>query len=1697
VSIGGSLATIRNAVENESLTSAIRGFNNVATVWIGLNDVVAEGQWQWIGGEPATYFNWQSTQPDNDNDQDYVWMLIRPAANNVGNLGKWDDNKDIAGGQYGLPLPDFYHPALIELPQNTRNWTVFIDSNVNGQRDPFEPTTLTDINGNYSFTNLPAGDYIVRQVLPADWSVVSPTSGFYSVTLANGQAIGGLDFVNRNTPSLPTNRPPRVTSTAPTQALVGRSVSYQITATDPDNDPISYTLLDAPSSTTLTPSGLLTWTPTSTQSGNQPFEIEVADNRGGRVVHRFTVNVLAADTTPPVVRLIPSTNLANPGQMIQLQVLATDNVGVAGRTLTIDGVIYTLDAQGRTTFTSNAPGLFTALATATDTSGNVGTATLDLRYFDPTDNTAPVITITSPVSGITVSYLTDVIGSIFDQNLATWRVDVAPIAELSLQQFDGIITGFDAPSSAYRTIATGNSNIANAKLATFDPTILRNDEYVIRVYAEDVNGLGRYEATLVSVNGNAKLGNFALEFTDLSVPLAGIPIDVLRRYNTFDSRINGDFGYGWSLRYREADIRETVPDTGSDIFTATPIRVGTRVYINNPQGERVGFTFKPVPFQASFFGTSYRAVFEPDPGVYDKLDYDGPAGEFSILPSGEARVFLFGFAWNPDDYVLTTPSGTKYRYDQRTELKDITDLNSNKVTFSNTAITHSSGQSIQIVRDAENRVTKLIDPAGKEIAYGYNATGDLISVKDQQANTTTMSYLANPAHYLDEIRDPLGRRAVKTEYDANGRVIAITDANGVRVEQTFDPAAFNGTRRDGNGNITNIFYNDRGNVTREVDPASGITRYFYEDTANPDKETRVIDKLGRATSSQFDARGNLTRRTDPAGGVTSYQFNALNSVTQTVDPLGRTTGFAYSGTNNLSGLTNATGAVSSFTYDASGKLLTSSDFKGNVTTYEYAGTGSQPTRIINPDGSSRTFTYNQFGQVTRQTNERGNPTVYRYDDVGRLIEEQDALGNITRRVYDAANNLTRVTDPLGNATNYTYDSVNRLLTETNAEGGVVIYTYDANGNRKTLTDPVGNVTTWNYDSQDRVIEEIDPLGVSKFFAYDAAGNQTRITDRLSRVRTFTYDTLNRVDLERWLGTNGSTVIRTIDSDYDAVGNLLKITDPDSTYTYTYDTLNRATRVDNLGTPDAPRVVLNYQYDANGNTTRVIDNFSVAVDSLYDSRNRLATRLWSGGEVDDARVDFSYCTCGTLLGMTRFSDIAGTNLVGTTAYVYDVALRLTNLTHKGPTGNTLVNYVYTYDAAGRVTSENSHGESVAFTYDRTGQLTDADRTNSQLPDEFYRYDLNGNRTSSHLHGTGYVTGPGNRLLSDGAFTYAYDAEGSMATKTAIVGGNVTTYTYDHRNRLTKIVEKSSGGVIINNVAMVYDALGRRIAEVSNGTVLRVVHDGDDTWLDADSSNQITSRYLLSLKADQQLASWVASGALNWTILDRLGSVVASLNNSGSIVGSARYDSFGNQTLEQGSLGRFGFTGREEIAGSELQYNRSRSYNSTVGRFTSIDTISFSGGDSNLYRYGANRPNIHTDPFGTSIFAEYSSTIKYSEEVASQIDSFFSDFISRILPGSTLSTDDPPAPFQNPFASMGSHTQLTLYAGDITVYAVTMADLPFAEQTGLSVNPIPGITSFGPTVLALVAGFFEALSAPSNILQGRYLSGLIYVSWIRRS
>ncbi len=76
-------------------------------------------------------------------------------------------------------------------------WTIYLDQNNNSQLDINETSTVTDVNGSYSFGDLPAGDYHVREVIQNGWVQTSPEAdGSYLVTIVSGSVIENRDFGN-------------------------------------------------------------------------------------------------------------------------------------------------------------------------------------------------------------------------------------------------------------------------------------------------------------------------------------------------------------------------------------------------------------------------------------------------------------------------------------------------------------------------------------------------------------------------------------------------------------------------------------------------------------------------------------------------------------------------------------------------------------------------------------------------------------------------------------------------------------------------------------------------------------------------------------------------------------------------------------------------------------------------------------------------------------------------------------------------------------------------------------------------------------------------------------------------------------------------------------------------------------------------------------------------------------------------------------------------------------------------------------------------------------------------------------------------------------------------------------------------------------------------------------------------------------
>ena len=474
-------------------------------------------------------------------------------------------------------------------------------------------------------------------------------------------------------------------------------------------------------------------------------------------------------------------------------------------------------------------------------------------------------------------------------------------------------------------------------------------------------------------------------------------------------------------------------------------------------------------------------------------------------------------------------------------------------------------------------------------------------------------------------------------------------------------------------------------------------------------------------------------------------------------------------------------------------------------------------------------------------------------------------------------------------------------------------------------------------------KESAALSQTTTFGRDSRDNPTSGTDAKGQLITNTFD-----DLSRW--TQVVTPDNTYTLTYDAAGNRLSASNNDSSLAFTYDGLNRVVTADTLLGGVQPAVTLTNTYDAVGNRTALSDSEGGATQMTYDAASRLIQVITPNNDT----IGLSYDAKG------RPDQITFPNTV-VTQHQYDLQGRLSDLTHDAGV-TELASFRYTYDAVGNVSSIAEQTGTRDFTYDALQRVTAGGFATAP---ESYTYDGVGNRTTSHLSAT-HVTDAANRLTEDDAFTYTYDANGNLETKTDKVTLAVTTYTYDAQNQLIQIDFPD-----LTTATYRYDGLARRIEKNVAGAITRYVYDGEDILLEYDGANVLLARYTHGPGIDNPLimerdldASGTFTATERFTYhADGLGSITELTDSAGVVVQTYVYDSYGQIAQQTGTLANpFTYAGREFDAESGLYFYRARYYDPHTGRFTQEDPVGFAAGGINLYAYVNGNPVSFMDPWG---------------------------------------------------------------------------------------------------------------------------------------
>jgi RHS repeat-associated protein len=1064
---------------------------------------------------------------------------------------------------------------------------------------------------------------------------------------------------------------------------------------------------------------------------------------------------------------------------------------------------------------------------------------------------------------------------------------------------------------------------------------------------------------------NVTNGNMYLHQSDYQLPGAGEAFNLTRTYNSNSLHVNL-FGRGWSTAYDEA--------------IKTYNNANPRLYLSDGRAIDFSGSGTLTPAQGDFHGQ----LAQNGNGTYTLTFKDG-------------RVHQFNAAGKLISLADRNNNQTLLAYDANGNLASVTDPFGRVLT-----ITISNG-----------RVLSISDGMGVVATYTYGSGDKLQTVT--YADNSGYQFAYNSSNLLTSVTDALGHVLESHTYDSSGRALTSQKHGGVEL-YTLDYYSSTQTNvTDALGHITKYFfdkskgrnvvtriegscacsgtsaqtwtYDNKLNILSKTDAANQTTTFTYDASGNPLTATNVLG----TTTFTYDGHGQVLTATDPMQGVTTNTYDAKGNLLTTKDALNNTTTFTYDTRGQLLTVKDARNNVTTLTWDASGRLTEVKDADNNTTAYGYDGRGrvvtstnaltettsyeydaaGRPKKVVHADTSYIQFTYDLGGRRTKVRDARGNETTFVYDEANRLTSVTNADNKTTSYNYNLMSLLTSRTDALNRTTNYEYDDFNRLVKtiypaaatgatrleenlEYNAVGKVekridtaarvTLYEYDAAQRLVKVTDPALKITEYEYNARSQMTAVVDALnqryefaydplgrvtqitrgGISMSYTYDAVGNRTARTDYNNVMTSYAYDNLNR--LETITYPDSSTVTYA----YDELSRLDSATNVNGTVAYTYDNRGRVS-----GVTDVFSQTLAYDYDANGNRTQLTLGQTTNATYQYDALNRL-TQLTDN---QSAATTYSYDATDKLTGRTLPNGIAS-------SYQYDGMDRLTRLQQvKGAT--TVADYQYQFNTASNITQQTEPAGTHNYAYDAIDRLTAA--THPSQTNESYSYDAVGNRTASH-HTTSYTYQPFNKVVSLGAHSYTYDANGNLTQKTDNTG--TWTYAWDYENRLKQVTRPDT-----QSITYKYDALGRRVQRIpSNGDSTTYVYDGDDVIKDINSDGS-TVEYLNGLGVDEKLRQTSSSTTL-YFVHDHLGSARALTDVSGNVVESIDYDSFGNGAS---NLTRYGYTGREWEANSNLYYYRARWYDPQVGRFISEDPIGLDGG-INLYVYVENNSLNLVDPSG---------------------------------------------------------------------------------------------------------------------------------------
>ena len=420
------------------------------------------------------------------------------------------------------------------------------------------------------------------------------------------------------------------------------------------------------------------------------------------------------------------------------------------------------------------------------------------------------------------------------------------------------------------------------------------------------------------------------------------------------------------------------------------------------------------------------------------------------------------------------------------------------------ATTNGLGQAVTTTYDELGRRLTTTDAEGHTTTYTYDALGNQVMMIDAEGVRT--AYVYDKLNRLVQVIEnhlpgsqpgPDTNITTAYRYDALGNQLQIINALGISTTTTlYDAANRPIIVRDALGRETRTQYNALGHRVVITDANTAVTHFTYDGLNRLARIDYLAD--GESVAYGYDATGNRVVMTDSLG-LTSYEYDDLYRLLRVTGPFTGTVAYRYDLAGNRLGLTYPDGRVITNTYNLDNRLVQVADWQAGVTTYAYDGAGRLITTTL-PNGVQTINVYDRADRLVQliHLQQNGHETqanfaytldglgnrlvatetlrlpdnhlqttvvTYQYDPLYRLTGA-DYTGGLTatyRYVYDAVGNMPAYTETVGTDTASvvrTFNTANQLVTSSDTEIGTTSFYYDASGNLVQILPPGVGGETW-------------------------------------------------------------------------------------------------------------------------------------------------------------------------------------------------------------------------------------------------------------------------------------------------------------------------------------------------------------------------------------------------------------------------------------------------------------------------------------------------------------------------------------------------------------------------------------------------------------------------------------------------------------